>query len=90
MVKDLKSFLGHLCHAASVVRPGRTFLRALFTLVHRTNFPHHYVRLTATTPPSQNKDSNISPIFSQIPRVPGIQSAYWLVISERPDWGSPL
>ena len=28
--KDLESFLGHLCHAATVVRPGRIFLRSLF------------------------------------------------------------
>ena len=45
--KELQSFLGHLSHAASVVRPGRTFLRELFNLMHRTKAPHHHIRLTA-------------------------------------------
>ncbi len=31
--KDLESLLGHLSHAATVVRPGRTFLRQLFSLM---------------------------------------------------------
>ena len=35
--KGLESFLGHLCHAATVVHPGRTFLRALFSLLHHVN-----------------------------------------------------
>lgn len=44
--KELQSFLGHLSHAATVVRPGRTFLRELFNLLHRLKAPHHRVRLT--------------------------------------------
>ena len=44
--KELESFLGHLSHAASVVRPGRTFLRQLFNLLHLAKAPHHYIRLT--------------------------------------------
>ena len=45
--KELESFLGHLSHAASVVRPGRTFLRQLFSLLHLARAPEHYVRLNA-------------------------------------------
>ena len=45
--KDLESLLGHLSHAATVVRPGRTFLRELFRLLHLTRSPHHFVRLSA-------------------------------------------
>ena len=45
--KELESFLGHLCHAASVVRPGRTFLRELFNLLRHAKAPHHHIRLTA-------------------------------------------
>jgi hypothetical protein len=45
--KDLESLLGHLSHAASIVRPGRTFLRQLFTLLYQVKAPHHYVRLNA-------------------------------------------
>ena len=45
--KELESFLGHLSHAATVVRPGRTFLRELFALLHRVKQPHHYTRLSA-------------------------------------------
>ena len=41
------TLLGHLSHAASIVRPGRTFLRQLFSLLHRVNVPHHYVHLNA-------------------------------------------
>lgn len=43
--KDLESLLGHLSHAASVIRPGRTFLRQLFDLLHITKCPSHFVRL---------------------------------------------
>jgi len=39
--------LGHLCHAASVIRPGRTFLRKLFDLLHVTRCSHHYVCMNA-------------------------------------------
>ena len=45
--KELESLLGLLSHAATVVRPGRTFLRELFRLLHLTRAPHHFVRLTA-------------------------------------------
>ena len=44
--KELESLLGHLSQAASVVRPGRTFLRQLFSLLHVARTPHHFVRLT--------------------------------------------
>ena len=45
--KDLESLLGHLSHAPSVVRPGRTFLWKLFTLLHGTRAPHHFTHLSA-------------------------------------------
>ena len=45
--KELESLLGHLSHAATVVRPGRTFLRQLFSLMKAARAPHHYVRLNA-------------------------------------------
>lgn len=45
--KELESLLGHLSHAASVVRAGRTFLRQLFGLLHLTKAPHQCVRLNA-------------------------------------------
>lgn len=45
--KDLESFIGHLSHAATVVRQGRTFLHDLFVLLKATRSPHHFVRLSA-------------------------------------------
>ena len=45
--KELESLLGHLSHAATVIRPGRTFLRQLFDVLHITKRPNHYVRLNA-------------------------------------------
>lgn len=39
--KELESFVGHLAHAAIVIRPGRIFLRSLFNLLsvgHRPQF----------------------------------------------------
>lgn len=45
--KELESLLGHLSHAASIIRPGRTFLRSLFDLLHVVRAPNHFVRLTA-------------------------------------------
>lgn len=45
--RELESLLGHLSHAASVVRPGHTFLRQLFSLLHLASAPHYFIRLTA-------------------------------------------
>ena len=44
---ELKSLLGHLSHAATVVRHGRTFLRKLFTLLSRAHWSRHFIHLTA-------------------------------------------
>ena len=44
-LKELESFLGHLSHAATVVPQGRVFLRQLFSLLARSQAPHHCVRL---------------------------------------------
>ena len=44
--RELESLLGHLSHAASVVRPGRTFLRELFNLLSVARRPHYFVRIT--------------------------------------------
>ena len=43
--RELESLLGHLSHAASIVRPGRTFLRQLFSLLRGVKAPSHFVRL---------------------------------------------
>jgi len=43
--KELESLLGHLCHAATVIHQGRTFLRSLFPLLALDRAPHHYIRL---------------------------------------------
>ena len=40
--RELQSFLGHLSHAATVIQPGRIFMRNLFTRLSR---PYHYARL---------------------------------------------
>lgn len=39
---ELESLLGHLSHAASVIRPGRTFLRQLFNLLRAVRGPDHF------------------------------------------------
>ncbi len=43
--RELESLVGHLSHAASVVRPGRTFLRQLLSMLKFVRSPNHYVRL---------------------------------------------
>ena len=43
--KELDSLIGHLSHAATVIRPGRIFLRSLFSLMSRGSNPSHFVRL---------------------------------------------
>ena len=42
---DLESLLGHLSHAAVVVRPGRIFLRHLFSLMAKVSRRHYFVHL---------------------------------------------
>ena len=43
--RDLLSLAGQLQHAATVVRPGRTFLRRLFDLSATVQKPHHHLSL---------------------------------------------
>lgn len=43
--RDLECLLGHLSHAATVIRPGRIFLRSLFSLMSRVTNPSHFIRL---------------------------------------------
>lgn len=45
--KELEFFIGHLSYATTVVRPGRTFLKSLFSLLHRVKSLHHYIHLSA-------------------------------------------
>lgn len=45
--RELKHLLGHLVHAATIIRPGHTFLRTLFALLHRVKLPHHFILLIA-------------------------------------------
>ena len=42
---ECESLLGHLSHAAVVIKPGRIFLRHLFSLMARVSMRHHYVHL---------------------------------------------
>ena len=42
---EMESLLGHLSHAATVIRPGRIFLRHLFALMAKTTQRHHFVHL---------------------------------------------
>ena len=43
--RELLSLIGHLQHAASIVKPGRTFLRHLINLSTSVSKLHHYVHL---------------------------------------------
>ena len=43
--KELERLLGHLSHAAIIIRPGRIFLRQLFSLLPQAPRPNHFVRL---------------------------------------------
>ena len=43
--KELERLLGHLSHAAIVIRSGRIFLRKLFGLLPQAPRPHHFARL---------------------------------------------
>ena len=47
--RDLESLLGHLQHAATVVRPGWTFVRRLIELLAAVQNPRRWVRLNAST-----------------------------------------
>ena len=45
--RELESLLGHLSHAATVIKQGRTFLRQLFPLLHVGRAPHIHICLNA-------------------------------------------
>ena len=42
--RELQSLIGHLQHAATVVRPGRRFVRGMLSLLHVAHKPHHHIR----------------------------------------------
>ena len=44
---EVQSLVGHLCHACRVVRPGRRFLRGMFTAISHAKKSYHHVRLNA-------------------------------------------
>ena len=46
-VAEFESLLGHLSHAATVIRQGRIFLRHLFVLLSSTRSRHHHIHLDA-------------------------------------------
>ena len=46
--RELESLIGHLQHAAKVVRPGRRFIRGMLSLLQIAAKPHHYVRLNTS------------------------------------------
>ena len=43
--RELKSLVGHLQHAATIIKPGWTFLRRMYDLLSQAKLPHHYIRL---------------------------------------------
>ena len=45
--RELQSLLGSLNHAASVIGPGRTFMRGLIESLSKAAAPHHHIRLSA-------------------------------------------
>ena len=45
--RELESLVGFLQHAATVVRPGHSFLRRMFELVHTVREQHHHIRLNS-------------------------------------------
>ena len=45
-LRELKSIIGKLQFATTVVKPGRPFLRRLYDLTMQATKPHHYIRLT--------------------------------------------
>ena len=44
-MKELELLVGFLQHAATVVKPGKSFMCRLFALVNAASQPHHYVKL---------------------------------------------
>ena len=47
--KELGHLLGHLSHAAVIVRPGRIFLRHFYNLLPQAPRPYHHARLNRQT-----------------------------------------
>ena len=43
--RELESLIGHLQHAAKVVRPGRRFITGMLSLLRVATKPHHHIRL---------------------------------------------
>ena len=46
--RELQSLIGHLQHAATVVRPGRRFIQSMISLLHVAHKPHHHIRLNTS------------------------------------------
>ena len=87
--RELQSLTGQLQHAATVVRPGRTFIRRLYDMIAATRSAHHHVRLNiearsdiawwSTFLLSWNGVSMLTPGLRQLPQhvVTSDASGHW-------------
>ena len=87
--RELQSLTGQLQHAATVVRPGRTFIRRLYDMIAATRSAHHHVPLNiearsdiawwSTFLLSWNGVSMLTPGLRQLPQhvVTSDASGHW-------------
>ena len=45
MWREMESLPGHLCHAATAVRPGHLFIHQFFALLPSATKPYHHIKL---------------------------------------------
>lgn len=43
--RELKSLTGQLQHVATIIKPGRTFLRRMYDMFSLAKLPQHHIRL---------------------------------------------
>ncbi|XP_019858872.1 PREDICTED: uncharacterized protein LOC109587091 [Amphimedon queenslandica] len=85
--QELQELLGHLNHAAAVVRPGRSFVRAIIEAMKRPRLPHQKTRLDANCKADIKWWSLFVADWNGISALPPSCPVTWVISDASGSWG---
>ena len=85
--RELQSLIGHLSHAATVVQPGRTFLRRMIDLMKVAKQPGHHVRLTVAFRSDLHWWASFLPRWNGRSIIPQPQPLHTITADASGSWG---
>ena len=88
MKRELQSLLGQLNHAASVIGPGRTFMRDLIDHLKQATAPRHYIRLNSFAKADITWWATFMESWNGISYLPGKLSLIHMFSDASGSWGA--